>query len=1012
MIEPGTQIEQYQLISVLGTGGMGTVFLALDKRLGRKAALKFLAKEFVGDGDHLERFIREARAASSLNHPNICTIFDIFSDSPQPFIAMEFVEGEPLSVMIARSPRTIRETVDIGVQVADALHEAHANGIIHRDVKPANIIVTARGRAKILDFGLAKKVSAPIGDLRDLSVTRPGMILGTASYMSPEQTRGLDLDPRTDVWSLGVTMFEMITGKLPFSGETVADTLASILTKATPTASLFGTEIIPEFEQIISKALEKRPSERYKSAAELINDLKALSAMLAAALTENSAKSEAADRNERTQIFANATTEFGPRMLTGEDIRARNLRPNNLSTVLSPIIGRERERNQVIDLLRDPAIRLVTLTGIGGTGKTKLARSVAEEVLADFTDGVYFIELASITDPDLVIPAVGKPLGIEDGGSRPIFESLIEWLSRKEILLVLDNFEQVAEASDILSKVLEQTEKAKILVTSRSLLKLNFEREFAVPPLFVPTNKIDSIDEVRTSESVRLFEARARAAKPGFSVNALNAETIVNICSQLDGLPLAIELAAARIRILSPESIFERLGDRMQLLSGGGRDLPDRHRTMRDMIAWSYDLLTEEEQKLFRRLAIFSGTFTIDAADNICGNDGDTFGSNILDLVASLSEQSLITERTAPLGEIRFRMLGVVRDHALELLKATGEFDRLSEAHAAFYSRAVEEAEPKIQTASPGEIFQLFEIEHDNIRSALSWSLVKLPARAIRIAVAMRNFWLLHGHLTEGFVWLTSISALAEHATPEQRFKLFSGLGLTARFRGDHDVSRRAYESGLAASTEAGDRNGIAASNRGLGLVAMQQNEFDAARDHFSKGLSISRELTDDYGVAMSLSFLGDLFRVENNHTSALPLFEEASKLFRELDRKVALGDSLNNLGTTRFLTGDSSGARTSFAEAAEIAVEIGNKITLSHSLDGFAAIDTEIGEYERAAMLAGSAESIRETIGYKNEPAELAFRERYLSVLTEKMREADFQDSYTAGSSADPTTLFRSAAH
>ena len=284
----------------------------------------------------------------------------------------------------------------------------------------------------------------------------------------------------------------------------------------------------------------------------------------------------------------------------------------------------------------------------------------------------------------------------------------------------------------------------------------------------------------------------------------------------------------------------------------------------------------------------------------------------------------------------------------------------------------------------------------------------EIARQAIRIAVAMRNFWLLHGHLTEGFVWLTSASELSTKQ-PSQRFS-FLAARMTARFRGDHAVSRKAYDRSQA-STEAGDKTGIASSNRGLGLVAMQQSDLSAAREHFSKGLEISRELADDYGVAMSLSFLGDLFRVENNHTSALPLFEEASKLFRDLDRKVALGDSLNNLGTTRFLTGDSSGARASFATAAEIAVEIGNKITLSHSMDGFAAIDTEIGEYERAAMLASSAEAIRETIGYKNEPAELSFRERYLSDLKEKMRDSDFQHSYTTGLTADPIALFRSAA-
>lgn len=1009
-MDPGNTIKQYKLLETLGSGGMGTVYLAEDTKLGRRAALKFLAPEFASDATHLDRFVREARSASSLNHPNICTIYEIDVESGSPFIAMEYVAGESVSSLIARGRRSVRETLDIAVQTSEALLEAHSNGLIHRDVKPSNLIVTPRGRVKVLDFGLAKQVPQPGNDRVGLSITRPGMILGTASYMSPEQARGLDLDARSDIWSLGVSLFEMLTGKLPYSGETVADTFAAILTGDSPSIRELVPNVDTDIEQLINKMLSKRPADRFSSCAELLNSLRELQNQFekrASAASDGSASGD-----ERTQVFANETTEVAPRQLTGEDIRDRGLRPNNLSRVLNPIVGRENEIKSVVQLIRQGDVRLATLTGIGGTGKTRLARAVAEEALADFADGVFFIELSAIADPDLIFSAIAKPLGIEDGGSRSLFEMLIERLADKEILFVLDNFEQILSGASKILAVLEATERVKILVTSRSLLRLSFEHEFAVPPLETPLDESNSYEVIRSSASIRLFEARARTAKPGFSVTPENAAAIAKICSQLDGLPLALELAAARIRILSPEAMVERLSDRPKLLSGGGRDLPDRHRTIRDMISWSYDLLSPHEQIFFRRLAVFAGTFAIDAAESICGGkipaDDDW---NVLDAISSLAEQSLIVERTTTSGEIRFRMLGVVRDEALELLKNSGELAELEAAHAEYFASSAERSEPKIQTASPGEIFTLFELEHDNLRAALTWSFANSPATAIRLAVALRNFWLLHGHLTEGFGWLSTATKYAEdHANPEQRFKLYSGLGLTARFRGDHEVSRAAYEAGLKSCIVSGDKMGIAATNRGLGLVAMQQNDFDTARSHFDKGLDISRELKDGYGVAMSLSFLGDLCRVERQYDLALPMFEEASVLFRELDRKVALGDSLNNLGTVRFISGDRYGAGKAFAEAAEIASEIGNKITLSHSLDGFGAICAADASPELSAKLAGAAESIRSKIGYKNEPAELAFRDEYLARLKDVLQFEQLNQYFDAGAASELDELLQMA--
>lgn len=1009
MIVPGSTVKQYKIISVLGSGGMGTVYLAEDAKLGRRAALKFLAEEFCSDRGHLDRFIREARAASSLNHPNICIIFDIDTDRDEPFIAMEYVEGEPLSTMIRRSNRSPRETVEIAIQIADALFEAHTNGIIHRDIKPANIIVTARGRVKILDFGLAKRVVPESNELAGSSVTRPGMILGTASYMSPEQARGLDIDHRSDVWSLGVTMYEMLVGKLPYSGETIADTLASVLTADHTPLRDFDAAIPVDLERIVAKALAKRPSERYADAAELLNDLRKLQT---ASLNNKDLDQTAEARgNEKTQVFANATTDIAPRVVTGEEIRERNLRPNNLSRVLSPIIGRHKEINTLLSLLRADETRLVTMTGIGGTGKTKLARTIAEEMLPDFTDGVFFVDLAAIRDPELVIPAIAKPLGIADGGGRPVEEALIEYLGRKDLLLVIDNFEQVLSAAPLIAGLLAAADRTKVLVTSRSLLRLSFETEFPVPPLSVPLVTAEiRIDDVLTSEAARLFETRARAVKPSFSLNSENGETIIRICSKLDGLPLAIELAAARIRILSPESILKRLDDRMQLLSGGSRDLPDRHRTMRDMIDWSYELLDHDEQLLFRRLAVFAGGFSIEAAEAVCGLKSDepkpAGQLNILDLIASLSEKSLITERVDKTGEPRFRMLEVVRDFAEELLKASGEADSIRMRQAEYYLDEAEQAEPQIQSSDPGKIFERFELEHDNIRSVMRWTMANEPIVAFRIAVALRNFWLLHGHLTEGYGWLRAVSKFAGDAPPASRFKLFSGLGLSARFRGDHDVSREAYEAGLAASEEAGDRNALAAANRGLGLVAMQQNDMVGARGFFDTGLKISRELNDDFGVAMSLSFLGDLCRVEEQHVEARPMFEEAAKLFRGLERKVALGDALNNLGTATFRSGEFAEAGIHFAEAAEIALEVGNQITLSHSLDGFAALAVESKRLERAARLSGAAEKLRDNIGYKNEPAERAFRDSYIAVLRQDLPDDHFSVGYHEGAIADAKEL------
>ena len=986
MPEIGEKISHYTIISAIGTGGMGKVFLAEDAKLGRRTALKFLAPELVDDREHHQRFIREARASSGLNHPNICTIYEINDDSDQPFIAMEYVEGETVAQMVRRRRRNVRQTLDIALQVAYALTEAHRKGIVHRDIKPANIIVNSRGVVKILDFGLAKRVTPEDAAVPQFQ-TNAGVVLGTASYMPPEQARGLEVDNRADIWSLGVCLYEMLTGRLPFAGETVADTFAAILKGEPGPPSQLVTGIPEELDHLVMQCIERPREKRFQTVEELIAELEAVRDRM------SGYQNDQLDRlDDPTEVFHTAPTEHNEAPAATDDVRAaETTAPNNLTETFERIIGREAEIAALSRLIRDPGVRLVTATGIGGTGKTTLSRAVARRSLPHFKDGVFFVEMADVTRPEVVATTIAQPLGIREEGGRPMLDILKDHLSRMEMLLVLDNFEQIIEAAPLVAELLAAAPRLKMVVTSRELLNITAEVEFPVPPLDLPA--LDSgatFDELMANEAVMLFAERARAALPAFRLTADNMTDVAAICSRLDGLPLAIELAAARVKVMSPAAVLTKLENRLNLLTGGARDLPERQKTMRGAVMWSYDLLSDDEKKVFRQLAVFSGGCGMDSAEHVCGESVDAFG--LIDIISSLIDKSLISQKEGRDGEYRFRMLEVVRDFALEMLSAEGELDVVRRRHAEFFVALGETAEPLIQGASSEAWLAKLEEEHDNLRSGMEWCLANAPDLAVRLAVAVRNYWLIHSHLSEGFGWLKAAAETGFQPPPPLRYKLLNGLGLAARFRGDFETARRAYEKGLAAGMEAGDKQGTALSNRGLGLVAMQQGDLAAARIYFDTGLAISRELNDKYGIAMSLSFLGDLARTEGRYEDARPIFKESVHLFRELENKTAVSDALNNLGATKYCLGETAEAAANFSEALASARELSNRITISCSLDGLAAVAAENGELEKAVRIAGAAERLREVIGYEIEPAEAKLRDQYVTKLKERISESDFR--------------------
>ena len=667
--------------------------------------------------------------------------------------------------------------------------------------------------------------------------------------------------------------------------------------------------------------------------------------------------------------------------------------PNNLFAQTTALIGREQEIAEIKNLLSREDVRLLTLTGVGGTGKTTLAKAVAREMFTKFEDGAVFVELAGITNPELVVSAVARTLGMKETGNKPILEVLKDYLRDKRILLVVDNFEQVLPAAPMLAELTRAVPRSKILVTSRIRLQISADFEFIVPRLAVPENSAQLSDgEAANYEAVRLFVGRAKAIKPGFALTEKNLSTVAEICRRLDGLPLAIELAAARIRIISPQSILERLENPLKLLVSGETDLPAHQQTVYRTIEWSYDLLGEDEKRLFCCLAVFAGGFTIKAAEAFCGDP--TLRLEVLDIITSLIDNSLLVQKDQFDDESRFRMLEVVREYALEILESD---KNLAEAmrcgHAAYFLRLGEEAELFLQTAQAGEWLDRLEEEHDNLRAAFDWLFKNDLEKGALLAAAIRVYLINRSHLAEGREWLTRALERSHELPSTVRFKLLHGLGFLAIVQGDYEAARKFFEEDLAEGRKAGDKKRTAESLRGLAGALHGKGDYTAARTLQEEGLAIHRELNDKFGIAKSLNGLGSLAFTEGDTATARRLMEESLTIFRQLGNESGICYCLLNLGEVAYNSGDYIAARDYYRQVVTIAQNIGYKDRISFCLDAFAAIAAVRKEWKMAAQLAGAAEQLRKSIGCGEDSSDRDFRHKYL----EKVRGALGETAFSA---------------
>lgn len=796
--------------------------------------------------------------------------------------------------------------------------------------------------------------------------------------------------------------YELLTRRPPFTGETATDVMLAIIQQEPPPLHNFALDLPDELIAVANRTLCKNLAERYQNIADVAADLRRVKQQLD---YEEISRRLIPDKSPAPKDLGQRSTEVLAAVVTDSNEAAVKtsgitLPPNNLSGELSPLIDRETERAEIIALLMEPQMRLLTLTGIGGTGKTRLARAAASESLVSFADGVYFIELGAIENPELILPVIGQTLGVREEGGKSLREQLADYLRDRRMLLVLDNFEQITEAAPLIGELLTNSINLKIVVTSRVRLNLRFERELIVQPLGVPVDKELSAQELSAYPSIELFIERARTVKPGFVLTESNAAAAAQICRRLDGLPLAIELAAVRVKLLTPQAILTRLNNSLKLLTGGARDLPERQQTMRGAIAWSYDLLDENEKKLLNRLAVFAGGLTLEGAEAVVNALDADSEIDVLDGVSSLVDKSLLVQREQSDGESRFRMLIVVKEFALEKLDESGEANEIKRRHATFYAALAEEAEPELVGEMAAEWFEKLEQEHDNLRSALEWSLDREPETALRIAGANYRFWLRRGYLAEGGGWLEQAlekSGTAAESEPKLRAKACRGIGILRSQQGDFAAAESFYEESLRLSRTIADKPAISHALGGLGSIKALRGDLAAGRSLLEEGLAIARELKDQPRVANTLNSLGEIHREEQDFQAARTAYEEAYTIAKRESFNAFIPVYAANLTSVTCLLEDFDAARSYCLETLEASEKIGDKIMTGNALDRFGALAVKTGEPKKAAHLWGAAQAIYDGIGYKLEKVERDFNEKYITEARTAIG-ASFDDEYAKG--------------
>ncbi|MFD9665080.1 protein kinase [Rhodococcus sp. NPDC059968] len=980
----------------IGHGGFGTVYRCQQPSLDRVVAVKVLTQNL--ESENLARFLREQHAMGKLSgHPNIINIFQIgkTDDDGLPFIVMQYHSQGSLEARIRGfGPLDWTDALRLGVRLAGALETAHRIGILHRDVKPANILLTDYGEPQLADFGIAHMVGG--------FETATGVVTGSPAFTAPEIIRGDTARPVSDVYSLAATLFSALTGHAAVERHNDERVVAHFVRITTDAVSdLRGREVPDDFCAAIEIGMATDPDDRPASAIEFGQRLRGIERRHDCSVDAMAVPTRpGAQRHEGTD---NDGWSFSPSAGVGADSRT-GPQPESRSTLtgrrhlpleLTSFVGRRRELAKAKTLLA--ASRLVTLTGMGGVGKTRLALHVAAELERTFDDGVWLVELGELQDAELLANTVADALSLRAQSGRPV-ENLVDYLRTRRLLIVLDNCEQIVEAvAELAENLLRICPELHFLVTSREPLGVGGETTLRVPPLSAPgQDKPHSPRGLGQYEAVALFTDRAITALPEFEITDDNYQFVAEICQRLDGLPLALELAAARMRSLSAAQILQRLTDRYRLLTLGYRGAPARQQTLRLSIDWSYDLCSPDEKYLWARLSVFAGSFETDAAEDICA--GNLSSGDLLDTLARLVDKSILVRESCG-TTVRYRILETLREYGHEKLLESGEERSLRRQHMKWYERLVLRAEAEWISPSQREWAARLEREQSNLRDAMQYRCSEPDeiGTGLSIVSALYPFWLARGLINEGRRCLDlALSCQDDHPTLS-RVKALYANSVLAGLQGNIRAATKMVEEAIDIAEQL-DTTAQALSLNADGLLAFHTGDLTRAVSCFDRALETFRsegDLLRTIEILIGLALVGEL---NGDTASAIACNEEVLTITERTGDSFHRVYSLWSLGLALRHSDPRRGVSL-LKESLKLARVLDDPLATAWCLEALSWIAFDENRFRRAVVLIGAAETLWHTLAAPamNIPAfhtnHDQYKQRSRSLLGEKPFEAAFHE-------------------
>jgi non-specific serine/threonine protein kinase/serine/threonine-protein kinase PknK len=938
----------------IGRGGFGVVYQCTQASLDRTVAVKVLTADL--NENNRARFFREQRAAGRLTaHPNIADVFHAgVTGSSRPFIVMPFYAKDSLDTRIRQlGPLPLGDVLRLGVKIAGALESAHRLGVLHRDVKPGNILITGYDEPALSDFGIAHYVGG--------FETGTGVVTGSPAFIAPEIVTGGPPSAAADVYGLGCTLFAAITGHAAFerrSGEQLVAQFLRITSEPIPDPREFG--IPDDVSAVIEGAMSGDPKSR-PSAEEFGQQLREAQYRQGLPVDEMSLLGESPQGESDSPTLSQS---YGSDLARGHretSVTSVADRTGGLPLELTSFVDRRTELAAAKNLLSTS--RLVTLTGIGGVGKTRLALRIAAKSQRSFSGGVRLVALAELREETLLTSVVASSLGIQDRSTTPLLEVLAEFLAQRELLLVLDNCEQVVEAVARLAEfLLRVCPDVTILATSREAIGIGGEVVLLVPPLPVPDPDRQSRG-APSNDAVQLFVDRGAAVVPGFEFAEDNKLAIGSICRQLDGHPLSIELAVARLPVMSPEEILERLTERYALLTRGSRDAPSRQQTLRMCVDWSYDLCTPVEQTVWAQLSVFSGGFELDAAEQVCG--GNLTSMEILDAVTYLVDKSILI-REEPGATVRFRMLETIRDYGRQKAQEAGEseYTELRRRHCRWCESLALAAETEWISPRQIELITTLTREQSNLREALEFCVSDSPEVGIRITAALFSFWICQGCITEARQWLGRFRGHRTGPPTVERAQAIYAEGLLAAVQGDLRVAAALVEEGRMLADQTTDPGIHAYIDYVDGYLALFAENLPRSLSLHEKAVQFFAEQKNLHHEVMALITLGLTVEFLNDTGQAIEYYERALAITEECGETMYRSYSAWALAIAVWRRNDRERAARLLKEALRLGRRINDRLNAGMCMQALSWVAADDKDARRAAVLMGAAEAVTRSAG------------------------------------------------